>query len=266
MSKQYIHFTTEEFAEDGFFIQWVKHPDEESEGFWDAFVREHPDKLAEIEEARNIISLLNFKEVVIDEPSYASMRNRFLLAVQKEEEKEPAITENRLAFGWKQLLRVAAVALVLITSLTLYRMAGQESQEPDQLIAEGPARGEKKVERVNPRGQKSVLILPDGSKVWLNVDSKLTYTRDFTKRNKREVHLDGEAFFNVVHNESSPFIVHTSSSIRIEVLGTSFNVKSYKDDQTVETVLVNGKVSIDKLEENGLTLENLILEPNQRAV
>src|SRR5690606_22071977 len=93
--------------------------------------------------------------------------------------------------------------------------------------------------RINPRGQKSVMLLEDGTKVWLNADSKLTYSRNFAQGDLREVFLDGEAFFEVVSNPQKPFVVHTSA-LNIKVLGTSFNVKSYSDDSRIETTLVEG--------------------------
>jgi ferric-dicitrate binding protein FerR (iron transport regulator) len=266
MSENYVTFTAVDFAEDSFFIRWIKHPDEESDGFWESFLIEHPDKREEIMEARSIVSSLSFKLVSMDESSYASVRDELLLAVQEEKGRAYSWRRNR-GDRWKQLLKIAAVMVVSLTGLAIYRAGDEILKERDDLATTLPALNDTRTEeRINPRGQKSVLILPDGSKVWLSVDSKLTYVKDFMRTSRREVQLEGEAFFSVVHNDSVPFIVHTSSSIRIEVLGTSFNVKSYKEDTTVETTLVDGKVSIDKLEKNGLTVGNLILKPNQRAV
>lgn len=266
MSESYIVFTAVDFAEDGFFIQWVKHPDEGSDRYWKSFLEEHPEKAVEIATARKIVSSLNFKMTAMDNSARDSTRNALLSAMRDEKLRGYPSRVNR-GIRWKQILKIAAVVLVSLTGLAIYRASEEVAKKPDSVLVADSRLGDVPTEeRVNARGQKSVLILPDGSKVWLNVDSKLTYTRDFKKTNRREVQLEGEAFFSVVHNDSVPFIVHTSSSIRIEVLGTSFNVKSYKDDQTIETTLVDGKVSIDQLEKNGLTVDNLILKPNQRAV
>lgn len=267
MSENYITFTAVDFAEDSFFIHWVNHPDEESDGFWESFLTEHPEKLSDIEEARKVVSLLSFRTASMDEASYTSMRNGLISSIREERHKEHRASQNRGSFRWKQLLKVAAVLLVSLTGVAIYQAGKQMSTEPMGTATTSPSEKDTPTEeRTNPRGQKSVLILPDGSKVWLSVDSKLTYNKDFGGAGRREVRLEGEAFFNVVHNDTLPFIVHTSSSIRIAVLGTSFNVKSYKEDETVETTLVEGKVSIDKLERNGEAVANLILQPNQRAV
>jgi ferric-dicitrate binding protein FerR (iron transport regulator) len=92
----------------------------------------------------------------------------------------------------------------------------------------------------NPRGTKSKIVLPDGSQVWLNAESKLVYHQDFGQLN-REVYLSGEAFFDVERNPDLPFIIQLDNS-HIQVLGTSFNVRSYDDDEIVETSVVTGEV------------------------
>jgi transmembrane sensor len=117
-------------------------------------------------------------------------------------------------------------------------------------------------------GSKSKLMLPDGSTVWLNAGSKLSYDKNFGT-NERHVTLDGEAFFDVVKMTDLPFIIQTRV-IRIRVLGTTFNVKSYANEQTTETSLIKGKVEITVnnkpevkytlLPDNKLVVSNEILE------
>lgn len=92
------------------------------------------------------------------------------------------------------------------------------------------------------RGSKSKIQLPDGTEVWLNADSKITYNENF-QGDIREVHLSGEAFFDVVRNEKKPFIIHTDV-IDIKVLGTAFNVRSYANEKNTETSLIRGSVEI----------------------
>ena len=92
-------------------------------------------------------------------------------------------------------------------------------------------------------------MLPDGSNVWLNAESSLTYPTTFFSLNKREVDLKGEAYFEVAHDSSKPFIVHTATSPEglnqdIEVLGTHFNINSYENEDLVKTTLLEGAVRI----------------------
>ncbi|MET0392176.1 MAG: FecR domain-containing protein [Chitinophagaceae bacterium] len=92
------------------------------------------------------------------------------------------------------------------------------------------------------KGSKSKIQLPDGTEVWLNADSKITYNEKF-QGNIREVQLEGEAFFDVVRDESRPFIIHTDV-IDVKVLGTAFNVRSYADEKNTETSLIRGLVEV----------------------
>lgn len=91
-----------------------------------------------------------------------------------------------------------------------------------------------------PAGQRAELILPDSTRVWLNAHSKLIYPVSFGKGN-RQVELNGEAYFNVVHNEKQPFIVKTRQ-MDIQVLGTEFNVTSYSSD--FEVSLLRGCIEL----------------------
>nr|WP_237249411.1 FecR family protein [Sphingobacterium faecale] len=97
-----------------------------------------------------------------------------------------------------------------------------------------------------PRGGQYQVTLSDGTKVWLNADSKLTYPSQFDL-DKRVVELVGEAYFevakNIVDNVNKPFVVKTKKQ-EIEVLGTSFNTTAYMDDDCTYTTLVEGKVQI----------------------
>lgn len=97
-------------------------------------------------------------------------------------------------------------------------------------------------ETIAPRGQKSQIVLADGTKVWLNSDTKIKYPTNFNKK-QRDVYLDGEAFFEVSKNALKPFIVHTTSMC-VKILGTKFNVKAYSDEDNVETSLFEGSISL----------------------
>ena len=93
-----------------------------------------------------------------------------------------------------------------------------------------------------PYGSKSLMTLPDGSKVWMNAGSKLSYPADFGL-SSRTIYLTGEAYFDVAKMEEIPFFVNTDV-IKIKVYGTAFNIKAYSDDQLVETTLDHGAITI----------------------
>lgn len=111
------------------------------------------------------------------------------------------------------------------------------------------------------RGSKSKVQLPDGTQVWLNADSKIVYNESFQDK-IREVQLTGEAFFDVVRDESRPFIIHTNT-IDVKVLGTAFNVRSYANEKNTETSLLRGSVEIT-LRDN--PEKKIILKPNEKLV
>jgi transmembrane sensor len=111
-------------------------------------------------------------------------------------------------------------------------------------------------------GSRTRTILPDGSSVWLNAGSHISYDKDFSGA-LREVKLDGEAYFDVVKDPQHPFIVHVSG-YDIKVLGTVFDVKSYPKDKTVETTLLRGIVQVTK--HNEKNHKPIVLYPNEKLI
>lgn len=111
-------------------------------------------------------------------------------------------------------------------------------------------------------GVRTRLVLPDGTQVRLNSNSKLKYAADFNTR-FREVELEGEAYFDVVNDSRRPFIVH-ASAIDIKVLGTAFTVKSYPQDETVEATLLKGAIEISG--RDNPNAPRVILKPDEKLV
>ncbi|WP_319231977.1 FecR domain-containing protein [Draconibacterium orientale] len=118
-------------------------------------------------------------------------------------------------------------------------------------------------EVIVPFGKRSELSLADGTQVWLNAGSRLAFPTKFTNET-REVYLQGEACFKVAKNENQPFIVK-ANELDVKVLGTHFNIAAYPDDETIETVLVEGSVALTKKKSFGLGSKSVVLQPNQKA-
>ncbi|HNP53590.1 MAG TPA: FecR family protein, partial [Ferruginibacter sp.] len=112
------------------------------------------------------------------------------------------------------------------------------------------------------KGAKTKLQLPDGSQVWVNSDSKLSYPASF-QGGQRDVYLEGEAYFDVVKDPKHPFIVHTSG-IDVRVLGTAFNVKAYEAEPTIEATLVHGMIEVTKINEP--TAPKVILKHHEKLI
>ena len=111
-----------------------------------------------------------------------------------------------------------------------------------------------------PKGGEYKIVLDDGTEIWLNSASELKYPAHFVG-NERRVQLTGEAYFQVARNEAAPFIVETRD-MDVKVLGTSFNVSVYEDEESCHATLVEGRVEVnDKV--NG---EKVVLTPGKQAL
>lgn len=152
-------------------------------------------------------------------------------------------------------LKIAAsiAIFVLVSTASLY-VAGF-FEKPEQVIVMN--------EKVTKAGQKSILTLFDGTKIFLNANSKLKYPTHFGETS-REVYLDGEAYFEVAHKDKKPFIVH-SSDISVLVLGTKFNVQAFPDEKDIKVSLVDGKVKVSR-ESISVNEKAVYLESQQQFV
>lgn len=115
-----------------------------------------------------------------------------------------------------------------------------------------------------PYGKRSVITLSDGTKIWLNSGSKLVYPSEFLQ-GKREVFLEGQAYFAVAHDEQSPFYVKTER-MNVKVLGTEFDISSYHDDETSSAVLARGSIELVTNKNSFWGGEKNRLVPGTRAV
>lgn len=141
--------------------------------------------------------------------------------------------------GTQKFIRIAAVFLVAglfgVFSYQSWYQAEQKEQEPVL----------RKISTDN--GQRANLTLADGTEVMLNADSKLELPKEFAS-DVREVHINGEAYFKVSENEDKPFLVHSKGSM-VRVLGTAFSIRSYPEDQQVQVVVEEGRVSFGQEKE-----------------
>ena len=158
----------------------------------------------------------------------------------------PLKTKRRYIVG------VSAAAVLLFIAVGIWMFNGKK------VLKSGP-----NIQTlVAEKGSRTRTILPDGSTVWLNAGSHISFNQNFTG-STREVTLDGEAYFDVVKQPQRPFIVHVSG-YDIRVLGTAFNVKSYPTDKTIETTLLRGLVQVTK---QGSTNEKpIFIHPNEKLI
>ncbi|SMG39822.1 FecR family protein [Sphingobacterium psychroaquaticum] len=146
----------------------------------------------------------------------------------------------------KKLLALAAVALFFVISGISYQYLPSEQVATITLAC---AKSERKFFR-----------LKDGTEIWLNGESQLKYDAEYGITN-RNVHLSGEAYFNVAKNKEMPFLLDAYGNT-IEVLGTQFNVRAYPEEQKMETALFEGKVNL-KVKDSGKT-RSFIMKPGEK--
>ena len=120
------------------------------------------------------------------------------------------------------------------------------------------------ITKTTSRGQKSNILLNDGTTIYLNSESKLIFPEKFTN-GRREVTLIGEAFFEVTRNPAIPFVIYTGD-LKTTVLGTSFNVNAF-ENKNVEVAVITGKVTVTSVQNNGTTTSNsnIVLTRNQKV-
>jgi transmembrane sensor len=174
-----------------------------------------------------------------------------LIRRMKHEEKNIIVR----AFYSSALVKVAAsVAVLFIIAAGIYFFTGKTEPKADVIAW---------TERTTVPGEKAIITLNDNSKIVLNAASKIKYPARFAG-NKREIYLEGEAFFEVSHDSTKPFLVHTAN-ITTTVLGTKFNVNAYSNDNEISVSLVEGKVKISDQKKTGAE-DLIILNPAQRLV
>lgn len=179
-------------------------------------------------EDQTMLSLMSDSWDQIPEVPEQGLVPDFLPKAPKQIQLQPSRSER---FPFRKIAAAAAV-LLIVTGFFFYRSTLRNTID-----------GVYQLEVSTQASQRRQLELPDGSKVWLSPNSKLTYPEQFGK-DSRTVNLVGEAFFEVTHDTQHPFIVQ-SGTVRTKVLGTSFNVSAYPQQAEMDVTLVTGKVAVN---------------------
>ncbi len=147
---------------------------------------------------------------------------------------------------WPRIMAAACILALLFIGIRDY------FHNPDRQLAYA--------ERTIPIKKIEAVTLADGSRITLNAGSKLRYPEKFSG-NTREVYLEGEALFDIAQQPGKPFIVHTGQ-LTTTVLGTSFNISAYPDDEKMQVTVLTGKVSVQE----NINKKMTTLLPNQKAI
>jgi transmembrane sensor len=232
----YSGFNEEDFVCDPLFQDWVMMPTEEKESFWRSFLHQFPEKKETVDKARAVLSNISFIEHVPGDDRAQRSFERHLAVIQdtgtgKVVRMKPV--GNRMI----KILKVAAlfggVVLAVYLAVSLFSNKG----------------GAEKMALQTEYGKQKQVLLPDSTAIVLNANSRIEYSKDWDKGKKREVWLEGEAFFDVRHLNRDTmqvvpfeqFVVHTKH-MDVEVLGTSFNIRQRRGK--TEIVLQTGRIKI----------------------
>ena len=253
------------------FIDWVLQPNEERETFWQAFLKEHPEKAGTMASAKEYILLLaedtgkNMPSRGQSESMWKEVQNR----IEVEELKE--VVEVRKVSLWRQLRVAASVTIILGIGSMGYMFYRNQSLTRAVAMTEEGSEAKGYWEKVNELDRPQMVLLPDGSSVVLEPGARLQCLFNKQSR-KREIRLSGKAFFEIVKDPKHPFLVY-SYGIAAKVLGTSFIVDGDEDSKDVKVEVKTGRVSVFRVTgdlNNDKELENaekkaVILYPDQQV-
>jgi len=158
----------------------------------------------------------------------------------------------RSLFSTKRLFILSFLAFIILTTGAIYLL----TQKNDAKLP--TEKGISSI--VTKNGNRTKVVLPDGSQVWLNAGSNLDYDNSTFNNELREVSLNGEAYFDVTKDPEKPFIIHTKK-MDIKVLGTVFNVRSYSDEKIAEAALIKGSIEVTLTDRKD---QKIILKPNEK--
>lgn len=212
------------------------------------------------ESAENTLYVRNQMEIwfsssVIGSNNAFDKEDAFLRFQRRVQESEQALQKTieinkNGKHSWKIVYRVAAILLIIILPLIGY-WGGVETIKNgfSDIVVEAPL------------GARTKLFLPDGTMVWLNAGSRISYSQGFGV-DDRHLNLSGEGYFEVTKNKNLPFEISTND-LSLKVLGTKFNFRNYVDDEEIVVHLIEGKVKLcNKLKD----LDEMLLLPDEKAV
>jgi transmembrane sensor len=265
--KQYSTFSPGDFALDEDFLKWVKYPGRcpSLDTFWESWLRENSHKREAIEEARHmILAVVEENQYLPDDLKKQELWNRIHHSIAP---FPPA--EKRIIF-WQQWYSKAAVILVVMgIGWFAWNFTVKDNDSP--LLAVGKAGEVDYVKQINNADAQKTVILSDGTSIMLQPQSILEYPKRF-RPDIRQVHLTGQAFFEVSRDPNRPFLVQ-AGEIVTRVLGTSFTVRNVEDEDNVIVQVKTGKVSVFMASEmdrpsgnSQKTIEGVVLMPNQQVL
>jgi transmembrane sensor len=262
----YRSHNVEELATDDMFRRWVMNSTPEISFFWQRWTEENPDRRPVVNQAKELVMAVHeiYKNDLSDEVLSHEIEEITRLAELRKQ------AENKM-IRWPAIWRVAAV-IVLVSGLGLLYYLNQ-GQKASVIVAQSVTENaDPMLVRTNNDQQEMTVLLSDNSVATLSKGSSITFPKQFNG-GERRVYLTGEAFFDVTKNPGQPFLVYTNETVT-KVVGTSFRIKAFDQENTVMVVVKTGRVKVYPKNEyetisaanNSKKITSVVLDPNQQAV
>jgi ferric-dicitrate binding protein FerR (iron transport regulator) len=248
----YNTFNTEDFLEDKTFQSYIRKEREEDILFWENWIAQNSGNLPEFRKACKILQDIEHVYSPVESADKQKELNRLLKSIGEQEGNQDIFRQYRL----EQWIRYAAILILVIGIAFLFRTFSRKNS-----AAENDRIAYKEVK--TPKGKRLHIQLSDGTHMWVNSESTIRYPEVF-KGDDRKVYLEGEAYFDVTEDKTKPFFVY-AGEVRVKVLGTSFNVRSYPEDNFTEATLETGIINIERLNPESSGEEIISMVPNQKV-
>jgi transmembrane sensor len=263
--ENYKRYSVEYLINNDSFRDWVFDKNLENTNWGDVYVNS-PENQEVIEQARAFLLATKGEVLAISQNEAESAINSILEKVENQSSQP-----STLKIISKNLWFRAAAAVLIMASIGFWfwnKQANPSVITYHDLVEKSD---DKLVEIINDGDKPRLVNLQDGSSVILQKNSRISFAKVFSKE-KREVYLSGEAFFEVAKNPAQPFFVYANELIA-KVLGTSFSVRAYETDKEVKVVVKTGKVSVFSQKDNktielrnNRELAGIVITPNQQVV
>ncbi len=236
------------------FVRWVRKPEKALDAYWHNWLKANPHRRDDFLMAREIIKGLQRDKKAVEPEEKEKILNNILSQTPEVIVNKGSYLNSKKGYSPTSILtplsRIAAIIILMVALSWLVNYFWYQTQ------LENPA-PIATLTKSTPMGEKIKFKLPDGTVVWLNSGSSLTFPEEFST-DQRLVYLNGEGFFDVAENPHKPFKV-VSGELTTIALGTSFNITHFGNNQ-LDIALLTGKIKI----ENRHTQENMLLVPGQK--
>lgn len=235
--KAYDSYDIDDFVSNDAFVQWCLEPSEELEAFWGRWMLRNPDKQVIVDAARKMVMDLN----QVQKEENLELENSIWESIAANVVETPPSKKVVRKLNLKYALAFAAGFLFLASLTYLINLQAVENQTNTISSAFSKVQTEW-INLHNDSGQEMNVNLDDGSTIQLSPYGFIKYPSKFTK-SQREVFLRGEAFFDIKRDTTKPFLVYANETVT-KVLGTSFTIKAFEGEETVEVEVKTGKVAV----------------------